>query len=250
MSETGCIYSLNCPITGEPKYIGKTVSDLSVRMNNHLCQIHTSTKKNNWIKSLKSKGLKPTMETIDSVDIKEINFWEKYYISLYRSWGFDLKNHTMGGDGGAQSIESTKKISDKLKIYFTTHEHHFLGKKHTAESRAKMSASRLGKPNIKLKKVSAEGRGRMSASKKGQIAWNKGLLGLGKGRVTSDEVKEKISSAQRGRKMPPELREKIKHTFFKKGNAAFWKGKKMPPELVARMKLARAESLIRKKENS
>lgn len=93
------IYSLNCPITGAPKYIGKTIKPLSYRLNIHM-HPHGRSKKNSWIKSLIANGLKPEIVEIDCVSRIEENFWERHYISLYKSWGFDLKNMTDGGDGG------------------------------------------------------------------------------------------------------------------------------------------------------
>jgi hypothetical protein len=38
-------------------------------------------------------------EVIDEVPTKEWKFWERHYISLYKSWGFDLRNKVLGGNG-------------------------------------------------------------------------------------------------------------------------------------------------------
>jgi len=96
--KTGFIYSLNDPTTNEPKYIGCTSKTIKYRYNNHLYEKGSNNnKKCNWIKSLKTKGLRPVIEEIDKVNLEEMFFWEMYYVSLYKSWGFELKNTTNGG---------------------------------------------------------------------------------------------------------------------------------------------------------
>jgi hypothetical protein len=43
---------------------------------------------------------------------EEWKFWEKYYISLFKSWGFILTNQNNGGGGATKFTEETKqKIS-------------------------------------------------------------------------------------------------------------------------------------------
>ena len=117
---TTFIYCLVDPRDDQPKYIGKA-NDLNRRLSEHILDKRV-TKKTNWIKSLKSKGLRPSIELIDEVFRKEWKFWEKHYISLYRSWGFNLKNHTDGGEGVEEIIAMKiakalcgKKQSQKTK---------------------------------------------------------------------------------------------------------------------------------------
>jgi len=114
------IYSLTDPITLQVRYIGKTTIGIKNRFKNHLIT-KESNYKTNWISSLKNQGLIPILELVDVVDSKDWKFWEKHYISLYKSWGFKLTNLTNGGDGfepGHIVSEETKtKISKKLKLY-------------------------------------------------------------------------------------------------------------------------------------
>jgi hypothetical protein len=91
------IYLLSDPIQSEPKYVGKATI-LARRYNDHL-NYDDGTKKACWIKSLKKLGVSPVIEQIDRIPNREWRFWEMHYISLFRSWGFDLKNDTEGGDG-------------------------------------------------------------------------------------------------------------------------------------------------------
>lgn len=51
-----------------------------------------------WIQSLKKQGLKPVLEVIDEVQ-EDWEIMEQYWISQFKTWGFDLLNLTEGGDG-------------------------------------------------------------------------------------------------------------------------------------------------------
>ena len=97
--KTTNIYILIDPITNQVRYIGKA-NNISERYKAHLNkarkhQIH----KLNWINSLKGKGLKPIIEVIDIIPIEDWIFWETYWISQFKTWGFKLINYTDGGDG-------------------------------------------------------------------------------------------------------------------------------------------------------
>lgn len=94
------IYTLSDPNTNLVRYIGKT-NNIRKRFKSHLSnsQLSEPTKKNNWIISLLRRGELPIIELLDEVDPIDVNFYETFYISLFRSWGFDLLNGTDGGDG-------------------------------------------------------------------------------------------------------------------------------------------------------
>lgn len=109
MSKT-FIYCIVCPITNTPKYIGK--SDNPYMRLYHHCHSSRKSKVADYVRSLLRKGLFPILEIVDEVDLRTWEFWEQHYISLYRSWGFELKNMTIGGDGrqgGARLSEEHKK---------------------------------------------------------------------------------------------------------------------------------------------
>ena len=58
-----------------PFYIGKTINPQSRKYNHRR----------------KFEG-KILLEVIDEIPISEWRFWEKYYISLFKGWGFILEN--------------------------------------------------------------------------------------------------------------------------------------------------------------
>lgn len=112
------IYTLSDPKTGLVRYIGKT-NNIKNRLKRHLNNnsLSTTTKKNNWIISLLRNNLIPIIGVLDEINSEEIDFYEKFYISLFKSWGFDLLNSTDGGDGYDWSGRKHKKESNlKNKI--------------------------------------------------------------------------------------------------------------------------------------
>jgi len=117
------IYTLDCPDENIPKYVGVTIRKLETRLVEHIYSGNRKGKKNlksSWIKGLLNKGKKPLINLLDIVEEKDWQFWEQYYISLFKSFGFKLKN---SDDGGYRRItfftseETKKKISLKMKCH-------------------------------------------------------------------------------------------------------------------------------------
>lgn len=77
-----------------PFYIGKSVN----------CDSRLYSHKKTYGKNIK-------MVKIDLVKNKEWLFWEKHYISLFKSWGFNLLNQNNGGGG---STKATKERIEKF----------------------------------------------------------------------------------------------------------------------------------------
>ncbi len=94
------VYSLLDPRDNQVRYIGKSLNTKK-RLRKHIKESRESTKshKKAWINGLLKNNLKPILEIVDEVPNKEWKFWEIHYISLFRSWGFDLVNSTNGGEG-------------------------------------------------------------------------------------------------------------------------------------------------------
>lgn len=187
--KTAIIYSLSCPITKEIRYIGKS-TNLDNRLRDHLSRSkRLITHKDKWINFLLSKNLKPVLEIIDIIEEENWKFWEQHYISLFKSWNFNLTNGTNGGDGGSF-------------------------KKHTDISKLKMSLSRKGKKRklfseeTKLKmSISAKKRGAPLNAIKISAQNNKGK----KKPPLSDSTKEKIRQHRLNKKHTQETILKIKN---------------------------------------
>ena len=155
MTNSTYIYILQDPRTGGVRYIGKS-NNPSKRLSAHI-QDNESTHKTRWIKSLKLNGLLPNLEIIDEIPEQEWQFWEMHYISLYKSWGFNLVNGDNGGLGtGRLSEEVKNKIGKSIKgkkyfarkvntIYLPAMRERALGKNPSKETREKMSLGKKGK---------------------------------------------------------------------------------------------------------
>jgi group I intron endonuclease len=150
------IYLLSDPRNKSIKYVGKTYR-VERRFRDHLNE-SKNTKKTAWVKKLKKNGLLPELFIIEETDELSCDFWEKYWISQIKTWGFELTNMTNGGDGSfsvvpwnkgkkgifKHSEESKIKMSKTRKTSCLGDKNGFYGKNHSKESKEKMSAKRVG----------------------------------------------------------------------------------------------------------
>lgn len=100
------IYALTEPDGETIRYIGKTVSRLSSRLQSHLYRCRRNidgSPKGLWIRSLIESGEKPRIKHIRTVSDQED--WvdaEKQEIAKHKDIGFDLLNVSDGGNGSHQ----------------------------------------------------------------------------------------------------------------------------------------------------
>ncbi len=113
------IYILKHPVTKDIRYVGKTTNPKK-RLANHISSTNRNEEKsykNNWIKSLLIENLKPEIEVIDQIDSINWEWLEEYWISQFKSWGFNLTNMTNGGEnppnwkGKTHSTKHRQKLS-------------------------------------------------------------------------------------------------------------------------------------------
>lgn len=136
--ETTNIYVLIDPRTNEVRYIGKA-NRVDERYKAHLNRARKhQTYKKNWIESLRKEGLKPIVEVVDVVPIDEWQFWEIYWISQMKQWGFKLVNYTNGGDGCSFANQTSFKKGHKS----------WLGKSHSEETKNKISENHWQKGKL------------------------------------------------------------------------------------------------------
>ncbi len=115
------IYTLSDPRTNKIRYIGQT-NNPNNRLKRHLQKSYLekydkNTYKSNWIKSLLKENVFPVMEILDEGTKENINDLEIYWIAQFKTWGFKLTNLSEGGEFGVD----------------------WTGRKHTAETKKKMS---------------------------------------------------------------------------------------------------------------
>ena len=111
------IYKLTDPISNEVRYIGLTFNDLKQRLKSHLSD-SGKTHKCNWIRKLKSQGLKPIIESVEEniASYEECCLREIYYISYYRNIGCNLTNSSSGGGINYKMSDETRlKMSISAK---------------------------------------------------------------------------------------------------------------------------------------
>lgn len=111
------IYTLANPITGEIRYIGKTVKTLSQRLTDHIYSVkRESNYRINWINSILKMGYKPLIEPLDACFWDKSQELETYWISQFKAWGFNLVNLTNGGEGNLGLGMSDKHKEKLMKI--------------------------------------------------------------------------------------------------------------------------------------
>lgn len=155
-----CVYSHTNKVNGKI-YIGLTCMNPYVRWSNGNgykkgTHFRNAIDKYGW-DSFEHKIIK------DNLTKSEASYWEKYYISFYNStdrrYGYNISS---GGEHGGhpQTLETRKKISKN------GYRGGMKGKKHSDDTKAKMSQSRIGKhfsdnSKDKMKKSALKNRGRL-----------------------------------------------------------------------------------------
>jgi group I intron endonuclease len=135
------IYTLSHPVTSEIVYVGKTVTSLSTRLSGHILDSKRHNRKIcKWIKKLSKQGLTPVIEELDMCSENESSQLERFYIQMFKSWNFTLKNHTDGGEGllGFRHSEKTRQLKSKQ---IKGESNPFYGKKHTDDVKQRISAA-------------------------------------------------------------------------------------------------------------
>lgn len=91
------IYSLNCPLTGEVKYIGKS-DNPQKRLNQHISESKSKrSRKDKWINSLLSRNLTPILEILEQIPQNKWKSTERKWIRNMKQSGVHLLNIAPGG---------------------------------------------------------------------------------------------------------------------------------------------------------
>ncbi len=194
-------------------YVGQSLYP-NKRFYQHLND-KSKSKKVSWIKSLRAKGLLPILEIHDSFDRCESDFWEEYYISLFKSWGFALKNLTLNGRTNKNiffSDDHKRKISEAL-----------MGRVVSMECKKMLSKINTGK---KQSATTIEKRIKKNIGKKRSTETKLLMSQRAIGRKMSDSTKLKLSQNHIGKKLSQNHKDKI---------ALGGIGRKHSPETIKKM---------------
>lgn len=103
-------------------YIGATRKSLDARLRNHKYRSKHKYKlnktlsfKERWLIDAINNNYDIFIEELDVVKFSEFSFWERYYISLFKHFGFKLTNGTEGGDG-VWTRRATEEEKEKLRL--------------------------------------------------------------------------------------------------------------------------------------
>jgi len=189
----GIVYVLKCPITNNIRYVGQTVVPIKQRLNKHISDSRRNKRHIScWVCSLLDKGLKPTIEMVERLDVSKLDDREIYYIDFYKKQGFDLTNADLGGQGRRVFSQQTK---DKIAATLT-------GKKQSQETKDKRSvSSKATWSNPELKELKRKQTTDLIS--KGVLKCNKGLTTKKKGqpfagdrKMLSESVKLHFSNVE------------------------------------------------------
>lgn len=192
------IYALADPRTEAVRYVGQTSNGMR-RPRYHFSPSKSSggTHSGNWIKSLRSVGLRPSVRILEEVPVDDLNLAEMFWIAQAKGIGWDLTNHTDGG-GGLRGFRHNEKTKERIRAANTgkkrSPETRALigllakGRTHSAETRLKLRLGHLGK---KYAPMSAQGRANLAAAQRGK-----------KRGPRSAEARANMSAAQRAMPLP------------------------------------------------
>jgi hypothetical protein len=152
MRKHGRIYALADPETRAIRYVGQTRHSVEARMNGHLAGARgpKPTRCGVWLRTLPTEPLVITLE--DQIPLETLDDRERYWIDVMKNRGCDLTNSTPGGSGwspeagrlGGLALTGVPKSPEHREALAESQR----GRTRvvSAETRAKISAARKGKP--------------------------------------------------------------------------------------------------------
>ena len=185
------IYGLIDPCTRMIRYVGKSCTGMR-RPKKHrlLAPKSVGPYCENWIRSLLANGLDYEIVVLDTALAKpELSVLERFWIAYGRACGWPLTNLTDGGDGRAPgstaSAETRAKMSASRK-----------GRKHSEASRAKMAASRRAfyvehpeeVDKLRSRVFTPEWRAKIGVKKKGHVKSATEIQKIREGRRCSSKL--------------------------------------------------------------
>lgn len=146
------------------RYVGKTTDPLKKRLSGHLAEAkqkkaegYTHNHKCNWVNKELSEGYNIVIEEVDSEEFDSPDQWqqlEQYWISQFKTWGFNLTNITLGGDGvlGCKRTEEARLKTSLSLIGHSVSEEtkQKISKQLTGSTRTEDTKNKVRKAIVKL----------------------------------------------------------------------------------------------------
>jgi group I intron endonuclease len=182
------IYKATNLINGKV-YIGKSTKSLETRKKEHFIEATTMQGTAYFHKAIRKHGRESFEFEIllerNDITGEELNKYEMYYISKYKSFGKNGYNLTKGGEG-------------------------MIGYHHTDKTKALMSSNRKGRKTWnKGIPCEDEVKEKISNSLKGNVPWNKGLK-TGKPAWNSNKTLEELFGTNKATDIKKRCSEKLK----------------------------------------
>ena len=193
------IYIIKCKINNKV-YVGCT-EDINKRWWNHRTYLRNGTHNS---KKLQEDWNKYGEDNFEFEVIQECEPKNKYELEEF--WINELNSFNEGYNGtfGGKGCKGINFSGENNPMY---------GKKHSEETKKKMSETHKGK------KLSEETKERISESHKGKKHTEESKKRMGeakKGHNVSKDTRERISEAQKGHKMPDDVKKKLININSKK----------------------------------
>lgn len=207
---TTFIYTLLDPRDFTVRYVGRSDNPVK-RLQQHLAETRrckSTSYKTNWLKKLLSLKIKPIINIMEEVTLKQWEQRERFWIKYYKKRGAKLVNSTDGGEGLINPSISTRIKIGKSKIG----NKNCVGRIISAETRLKLHLIMLGKhPSPEaLKKMSMAQLGR-----KHSIKTKQRISKAHKGRKHSDQHNAHVSASKKGKPLSQQTR--LKMSLSRKG---------------------------------
>lgn len=225
----------------EIRYVGMSgFDDVHRRFSSHISRMRNGhdLPVYDWMRKYPNDVIPIVLDT--NVSLEYALEKEKELIHLYKEQGMRLLNCTSGGNYPADLSEESR-----MKLVRSS-----TGRKHTEETKAKMSAAKKGRPGKKGIIRSEEWKRRISESHKGKAlteehkrkisessgGWHhteetKRLIGaVHKNKIVSEETRKKLSEAHKGKTpsnkgVPMALEQRAKLSKARMGREPWNKGK-------------------------
>lgn len=222
------VYQAKNKVTGK-SYFGKTIRSLRARKYTHQRDAKNGSK-NHFHRAIRKHGWKAfKWRVVFRGSEKEILAEEIRLITKHKTMSPNGYNMTDGGEGSSGRKMTDRQIARNSEIH--------LGRKHSEETRKRMSKAAKGNTNNLGNKCSEESKRKMSEAQKGRKHSEESKQKISKslkGQKKTEQHKQRLREANLGKKRSLETKQKISQAISGEGNPFY--GRKHSPESIAKMR--------------